>query len=245
MPSDVFLRVIILDKFRKKQLKKFASSIKIHFENLKLLDQAFYHSSYINESSEICEDNEKLEFLGDSVLALVTVEYLYLKYPGKTEGELSRLKSLLVSSTALFQFASQIKLSDYLLLGKGEEQSGGKKRMSLLADTFEALLGAIYLDGGLKPARKFIIPLLEDYLSKIERQEHVRDYKTCFQLYVQQKFKTVPIYKTVKESGPDHAKIFFVEVLINSEICGKGKGKSKKNAQQAAAKEAIKKLGFE
>ncbi len=234
-----------MERGRKKLLKEFLHNNKLSVKDLSKFDQAFYHSSYINESSNVQEDNEKLEFLGDAVLALITVEFLYNRFPDKNEGDLSRLKSMLVSANALSSFAQEIELSRYLLLGRGEEQSGGKMRFSLLADTFEAVLGALYLDSGIKQVRKFILPLLEGYLEKIEKKEHVRDYKTSFQLHVQQKFKTIPIYKTVKESGPDHAKIFFVEVIINNKVCGKGKGKSKKNAQQNAAKKAIEEMGFE
>ncbi len=234
-----------MDFHRNKLLVEFLSNSNLTVNSLQNIDQAFYHSSYINENDNAVDDNEKLEFLGDAVLALITVDYLYKKFPDKSEGELSRLKSMLVSANALAGFAKTINLSRYLLLGKGEEQSGGKKRSSLLADTFEAVLGALYLDSGIDQVRGFVLPLLQDYLCKIEKREHVRDYKTCFQLYVQQRFKTVPIYKTVRESGPDHAKLFFVEVVINNEVCGLGKGKSKKNAQQNAAKEAIEKFGFE
>lgn len=235
----------VLEKEREKLLKRFLNSIEITFGNLNLLNQAFFHSSYINECQDRICDNEKLEFLGDSVLSLVTVEFLYLKYQNKSEGELSRLKSLLVSANTLCEFAHQIHLSEYLLLGKGETKSGGQQRPSLLADTFEAVLGALYLDSGIDTVREFIIPLLDEYIDKIERCEHSKDYKTALQLYVQQKYKSVPIYKTVKESGPDHAKTFYIHVFVNDTLCGTGKGQNKKNAQQEAAKDAIVRLGFE
>ena len=236
------LEGIVMDERRRKALREFQDDCNISFSDVKLLNQAFFHSSYINENSNVFCDNEKLEFLGDAVLALITVDHLYKSFPDRSEGELSRLKSTLVSAATLSEFGKKINLSKYLLLGRGEKKCGGQARPSLIADTFEALLGAMYLDSGISQARDFVVPFLQEYIKKIEESNHVKDYKTCFQLFVQQKFKTIPIYETVDEAGPDHAKVFFVRVVINERICGHGKGKSKKTAQQEAAKDAIEKI---
>jgi len=233
-----------VDEKRKNIIFDFLSKLNLSVKDIDLINQAFLHSSYINEVDGCGECNEKLEFLGDSVLALITVEYLYKQYPDKKEGELSRLKSILVSEATLSDFASEIDIAKLILLGKGEELSGGLRRPSLLADAFEAFLGALYLDMGIEQLHILIMPMLNRALNKIKKDEHHYDFKTCFQLYAQQKYKTIPTYFVLNENGPDHDKIFFVQVSICGRIYGKGQGKSKKRAEQDAAKNAIENLGL-
>ncbi len=232
----------ILNETRLNNLMEFQENVGIKFDDINLLNVSLAHSSYVNEILSDMQDNEKLEFLGDSVLALIVNEYLYNKYPEKLEGQLSKLKSIVVSEHSLAEIARSIDLGKYLLLGKGERQYGGAERSAILADAMEAVLGAYYLDSGLEKAREFILPHIIKELNKINKNEHKKDYKTSLQLFVQQKYKSCPLYKTIKEEGPDHNKIFYVNVYIENEEYGMGNGNNKKSAQQRAAKDALKRL---
>lgn len=219
-------------------------TIGYQFNDKELLEQALSHSSYANESKETRFSNERLEFLGDSVLSLVVSQYIFEHFRKLPEGELTKMRASLVCEKSLHQFAVQIRLGEHMLLGKGEENTGGRERVSILADAFEALIAAIFIDGGMNAARDFIhaIVLSEENLNKVQNS---RDYKTILQEIVQKNPEERVEYKLIKQSGPDHNKVFSVGVFLNSNIIGSGKGKSKKQAEQLAAKEAIALMGYE
>lgn len=222
---------------RVRSLQKLSKKIGIKFSKVEYYNTAFIHSSYKNENQEILEDNERLEFLGDSVLGLVAARSLFRKYPKANEGELSRIKSRIVSTPILNSISEKLELSEYLLLGKGEKNSLGKGRRKLSANLFESLVGAIYLDQGFEIAERFILRHLSEFVENPEKEESVRDYKTQLQEYSQKHFKILPIYRTKSESGPDHAKTFQVVVRIRDQWEASGSGVSKKSAEQNAAKE--------
>ena len=212
------------------------------FRNQELLREALNHSSYANEHrSQGLGSNERLEFLGDSVLGVTVADFLYRHFPDMPEGDLSKLRSSLVCTQSLSDFARQISLGDYLFLGKGESNTGGADRSSILENAFEALIAAVYLDGGMENAEKFVLA----FLSPAVETHHInfKDYKTTLQEVVQQNPDENVNYVLVGESGPDHNKVFEVEVHLNSNVIGKGKGRSKKSAEQEAAKEALKLMG--
>lgn len=210
------------------------------FKNQDLILTALTHSSYANEAKDKkCRDNERLEFLGDSVLGVVTTTYLYNKYPNTMEGELTKMRAGLVCEGALCECARKIKLGDFLRLGKGEEAGGGRKRDSILADAFEAVIGAIYLDAGLEAAREFV----HTYVLGNEKGT-ISDYKTTLQEIVQKNHGEILSYRLLGADGPDHDKKFKVEVLLNSNVIGHGEGHSKKEAEQMAAKEALELMGL-
>lgn len=225
----------------KSSLLTLCQSIGITFNRLSLLEQALTHSSYVNELKEPGNDNERLEFLGDAVLELAMSTYLFQKYPEAEEGELSKLRAQYVCEPALTFYAQTIKLGDYLRLGKGEEASGGRERPAILADAFEATLGAIYLDQGFTAAyeflKKVVFKQLDDGLT-IE----FKDYKSKLQELVQADSNRSIHYKTVSEVGPAHNRTFTVEVYMDNILMGVGSGHSKKEAEQQAAKEALEKV---
>ncbi len=215
--------------------------IKYKFKDKELLREALTHSSYANEKRN-GKCNERMEFLGDAVLSIVTAELLYSKFPDMPEGELSKLRSSLVCTAGLSGFAKEIDLGDFILLGKGEENTGGRSRPSILENTFEALIAAIYLDGGMDKAKNHILRFLNKALET--HQINFRDYKTALQELVQQNPDETLNYVIVGESGPDHDKRFDVEVHLNSNVIGKGTGRSKKQAEQEAAREALRLMGI-
>ena len=202
-----------------------------------LLETALTHTSYANESRTPVKHNERLEFLGDSVLQIVSADYLFHAYADRPEGDLTRIRASLVSEGALFQFAQEIDLGEYLRLGRGEERCGGRTRPSVVSDAFEAVIAALYLDGGMEVARKFILPFIT------EGKHAEADYKTRLQEIVQQNPEERLSYVVESESGPDHDKHFVVAVRFNSDRVARGEGRSKKAAEQCAAKEALKLLG--
>ena len=206
------------------------------FKNPELLEIALTHTSYANESRTPVKHNERLEFLGDSVLSVVVADYLFHQ-SGRPEGELTRMRASLVSEDALFQFAQEIQLGEYLRLGHGEDLGGGRSRPSVVSDAFEAVIAALYLDGGMDVARKFILPFIT------EGKHAEADYKTRLQEIVQQNPEERLSYVVESESGPDHDKHFVVAVRFNSDRVARGEGRSKKAAEQCAAKEALKLLG--
>ncbi|MBQ2676037.1 MAG: ribonuclease III [Clostridia bacterium] len=212
------------------------------FKNKAFLKQALTHSSYANEAKNPRMSNERLEFLGDSVLSLVVSDYIYNNFE-IAEGELTKLRASLVCEKALFDFAKQLQLGDFILLGKGEMQNGGNQRSSILADAFEAVIAAIYMDGGMEPARKFILKFVLDDLND-RRKISFKDYKTQLQEIIQKNPEERLEYVLVGESGPDHNKKFTVEIRLNSNVIAVGEGKSKKDAEQAAAGEALKLMGL-
>jgi len=213
------------------------------FRDKKLLRIALTHSSFANEhGGSIEEYNERLEFLGDAVLELVTSEYLYTHLPEQPEGCLTRTRAIIVRGQALAAYANRINLNRFLLLGKGEESSGGRKRASILANTFEAVIGAIYLDGGLEKAKRFIERFVIKTAGNLEKQNFLYDCKTALQEEIQSTTGETIEYRILEELGPDHDKTFHVQVVIGNRPMGEGTGKSKKEAEQKAARQALGKL---
>lgn len=213
-------------------------NLQYKFKDKNLLIHALTHSSYANELRDPRACNERLEFLGDSVLSVVVADYLYKTYPDKPEGELTKLRASLVCEKSLCEFSKKLCIGDYLRLGKGEDLNGGRNRPSILADAFEAVLAAMYLDGGMEVARKHIMRFVLDELEHTE-DEVFKDYKTSLQEIIQQNPEEQLTYVLTSESGPDHDKSFTVEVHLNSNIIGSGTGKNKKQAEQEAAKQAL------
>ena len=211
------------------------------FKNEKLLKCAFTHISYANERG--VESNQRLEFLGDSVLSFVVAEKLYSLYPKADEGALTEMRAALVCEKSLAAFAREIELGKFLFLGKGEQQNGGRERPSILADAFEALLAAIYLDGGMEVARNHVMRFVKDEIKNHTVEEAFHDYKTQLQEIIQKNPGEELSYILVAEEGPDHDKNFTVEVRLNSNVIGQGSGHSKKQAEQSAAKKALELMG--
>ncbi len=208
---------------------------------------ALTHSSYANEmkaKNEVAECNERLEFLGDSVLSFVTSEYLYGNLREHPEGDLSRIRASSVCEKALHKLAAEINLGSYLLLGKGEENTNGRSRPSILADAFEALIAAIYLDGGIESVKKFLLPKMIGAIDTVMKTGNDLDYKTALQEIVQKEKGELLEYVIISESGPAHAKVFTVEARLNGNVIGRGEGSSKRNAEQSAAKEALTLFGI-
>ncbi len=214
--------------------------ISYRFSDSQLLQKAMVHASRANEKKgKKVEHNERLEFLGDAVLQLVVSEYLYKEYPKVDEGTLTKMRASVVNEQVLAQAADQIDLGQYIQLGKGEERSGGRHRPSLLADTMEALIGALFLDSGLEITRQFILSRLSHSLDAVESGKYRRDYKTTLQELIQKESGRSLQYHMIAQHGPDHDKEFDVQVESNGTILGTGTGKTKKDAEQAAAKEAL------
>jgi len=228
----------------KTNLSQVEKAIGIEFTNKDLLRQALIHSSYAYEHTENGpSDNEVLEFLGDSVVGLITADFFCATFAGLTEGDLSKYKSVAAGTEALSEFAREKKLYKYVFLGKGEEKSGGRKKRTILAGTFEALLGAVYLDKGYEEAKKFLRPMLQKSFRKTDPGHLViNNYKSALQEYFQKENLPAPSYRTVTSVGPDHSKTFFVEVYQGHYPLAKAKGYSKKNAEQNAAQKALKNL---
>lgn len=208
------------------------------FKDRHLMALAFVHRSHVNEHKEVLNHNERLEFLGDSVLGMLIADYLYRYLPSTPEGELSVLRSRLVEASSCYSYIQKQELGQYLLLGKGERMNDGRGRESILADLFEAIIGAIYLDGGLEAAKRFLFKNFSTEIDAILKNP-VQNYKALLQDFCQKKYQQTPIYKVVSEEGPDHSKIFKISVHINEEMLGVGQGSSKKEAQQNAAADAL------
>lgn len=222
-------------------LQDLQTTIGITFTNQHLLEQAFVHRSFLNESRDFNESNERLEFLGDAVLSFITSHYLYAAYPEFPEGTLTNIRSTLVKTKSLAEAATALRLGELLKLSRGEESSGGRTNESLLADCFEALLGAIFLDQGVEVARTYLNAVLLPRSKDIVTSKSYVDYKSLLQEKVQEQTKISPVYRVVKSEGPDHNKTFWVEVLSGESVLGNGKGKSKQEAEQAAAASALEK----
>lgn len=227
-----------------KNWDSFEKKIKYRFQNKELLQVALTHRSFAYESQEEdYSDNEVLEFLGDSVLGLVVADFLVSAYPGVSEGELSKLKSIVASTSSLSSFAQRIKLDRYILLGKGEEKSGGRNKNSILAGAYEALVAAIYLDGGFLRSKDFIMSHLKPFFKKINVTKFfVNNYKSALQEHFQKENLPAPNYKMITTRGPDHKKQFTVEVFQRKKSLAKATGSSKKEAEQKAAQKALKNL---
>jgi len=217
----------------------------IVFKNTDLLRQAFVHRSYLNENKWYAlGHNERLEFLGDAVLELAVTDYLYDKFPDKTEGDLTSYRSALVNANTCAEVANVLGVNDYLLLSKGESKDIGRARTFILANTLEAIIGAIYIDQGYEVAKKFISDHILNRINDIIKDKTWIDAKSLFQEKAQEEVGITPLYKTMKESGPDHDKHFTVGVYLNKELVGTGEGKSKQDAEQEAAKKALENKGW-
>lgn len=219
-------------------LKDLQNKIEIKFENIKLLHIALTHSSYANEKKRI-QYNERLEFLGDSVLQLVITEYLFMNYKDKSEGELSKKRALIVCENSLFSIAKNLELGEYIKMSKGEELTGGRERISILADAVEALIASIYLDKGIDVVREFILKNFYNIVEKAMKDETILDYKTKLQEIIQKDGDIQINYILIKHEGPPHRRKFYTEVKIKDNVLGYGIGYSKKESEQNAAKKAI------
>ena len=225
-------------------LEKLQQKIGYKFKNEKLLYEALSHSSFANENKKSRNSNERLEFLGDSVLSIVVSDYIFKHFTHIPEGELTKLRASLVCESSLFEFAKKIDLGNHIFLGKGEEMTGGRERPSIISDAFVAVIAAIYLDGGMPAVTPYILSFIpEDITPKGSAAFH--DYKTSLQEIIQKNPEEKIEYYLKSESGPDHDKKFTVQVLLNHNVIGEGTGRSKKNAEQAAAKEALSLMGID
>jgi len=237
------LSSFIIKPARRKELRKLEETLHVRFRRLQFLEEALSHSSFVNEMPEPGHShNEKLEFLGDAVLELVISHELFGNYPAYYEGELTKLRAAVVSKPTLARIAKNMRIGAYIRLGKGEELGGGRKRNSLLADALEAIIGSVYLDRGLKAAREFVIRHFSEEIERLDHDRHKMDFKSILQEITQSKFQSLPRYTVVSEDGPPHDRIYEVLLRINDESYGTGRGRNKKEAQQDAARRALKKL---
>jgi len=218
---------------------QFNQRVGLGFKNLTLLTRALTHRSYINENPDAIEDNERLEFLGDAVLDFIVGAWLYHHYPEMAEGDLTLVRTAMVRTEQLAEFARMIKLGDVMLLGQGEIASGGRTRNALLCAGFEALIGSYYLDQGIKSVETFFEPYLVQALNEVLVDGQPRDPKSLLQEWTQARGLNPPVYETINETGPDHEKVFEVKVIVKENVSGRGKGNSKREASKKAAKEAL------
>lgn len=234
-----------IESQRLAQIKEFSRLLQIPFQNYELLHQALIHTSFANESKEPgVQHNERLEFLGDAVLDLAVGEVLFRQFPHLPEGELTKARARIVCEPTLANSATKLGIGSYLLLGKGETASGGRQRISILADAFEAVIGAIYLDSGYTNACRFIVEHLQGELNLVKSGEYANDHKTLLQEVIQRQGEQKISYDVMNEEGPDHDKTFMVAVCVNGKPLGSGQGKSKKEAEQNAAKQALEKFNL-
>lgn len=231
--------VYAMTEKRRAELVRLSEQMRVPFSNLALLDEALTHPSYTNEAKNAIPHNERLEFLGDAVLELASSTYLYARFPECSEGELTKMRASLVQSETLAHLARQLDLGSYLLLGRGELHNGGADRQNNLENAFEAVIGAVYLDGGWETACDYVARQLADEVQLVQRTHVMRDYKTALQELVQQKRHATISYKLIAETGPDHDKRFTTRVLIDGQSMGEGTGRSKKEAEQHAAAAAL------
>lgn len=228
---------------RRDELRRFASALGLTFADLALFGRALTHDSYLNEHpGEPLEDNERLEFLGDAVLDFLAAEWLYARLPDEAEGKLTQLRAALVRNDALARIAGALGVGPMLLMGRGEADHGGRKRPRNLGGALEAILGALYLDGGLGAARAFITPHFEELLAAILREATAKDAKSRLNEWSQKAMGREPVYRDIEMSGPEHAPAFVIEVWIGDEVYGKGAGRSKREASHAAASAALEAL---
>ena len=223
---------------------EFARQAGLVFRDPSLLLRALTHRSYINEHPDALEDNERLEFLGDAALDFLSAAWLYNHFPEMDEGQLTRLRSSLVCTEQLSKFASEIHLGEALLLGQGESMAGGRERRTLLCDAFEALVGALFLDGGIERVREFIEPRLQETMKHTFQERSLIDARSMLQMWAQAEMGVTPEYKTLDAYGPDHAREFVVQVLVRNQVQGQGHGRSKQEAAQNAAEDALKRIGY-
>lgn len=236
----------MLSKERERELLSFTKDNNLHFNNLRLLNLAFTHTSYANEHKGAVDNNERLEFLGDAVLGMITAEYLFSSFDRFHEGEFSKIKSVVVSEQSLSEVASAMHFERYLLVGHGEFSQGGTRKKAIQADAMEAVIAALYLDQGLEAAKNFVLSFIPVQVDKVlKNQVSYKDYKTVLQEYYQKKRGKVPTYQLVSQVGPDHDQVFSVTVSMGTKTFGPAEGKNKKSAEQAAAKMALIALGLE
>lgn len=228
-----------MDIHRREALRSLEEDLGYIFEQTSLLDQAMVHKSYANETETEADHNERLEFIGDSVLGLSVARLLYDLKPTLNEGDMSRIRAYLVKEETLATLARSFDLGDHLKLGKGEQASGGEDKSSILADAFEALVGAIYLDGGFELAFTFVESIYSPVIEEAGTSVISRDYKTRLQEYCQARYKKAPTYKHIEATGPDHMRQFVVEVVLGTRTLARGRGGSKKEAEQDAARHAL------
>jgi len=236
------MRAPAISSDRERELLVFIRESHIIISNLELLNLAFTHRSYANETSEMVDNNERLEFLGDSVLGMCVADWLFRNLPAKAEGDFSKIKSVVVSEDSLAMIARKLHVDKYLLIGKGEENTGGRDKKALLADCMEALFAACYLDSGFEAAKSFVMRYLAQQIRAVLDDDYHRDYKTSLQEYMQKRWRKVPSYTLVKKTGPEHDYTFFVEVDVNGKVFGPASGVNKKQAEQMAAKLAYDQL---
>lgn len=227
---------------RKQELSLFQKQAEIKFKNITLLNLAFCHRSFANESVDDIDNNERLEFLGDSVLGLIVADWLFTHLPNSDEGDFSRIKSFVVNEESLAKIAKSLRVDNFILIGKGEEFSGGRNKKALLADCMEAIFGAYYLDSGFKASKELIQRLLLPEIRMVLMNKHRKDYKTLLQEYAQKEFKHYPRYEVVKTTGPEHDHTFWIKVSVQKRSFGPASGASKKEAEQAVAEIAYKAL---
>lgn len=232
-------------KKEKNRLAELENSLNYKFNDISLLNLAMTHSSYANEHRlGVVENNERLEFLGDTILNLVVSQYLYKKYPNHPEGELTKIRAKVVCEYSLAYVAKKINTGKFLLLGRGEEATGGRDRESILADAAEAIVGALYMDSDFETTSSILLNLFEsDIVRAVAKGDLFNDFKTELQEFVQKNGKSNMEYMVVKEEGPDHNKKFFIDVFIDGEVIGSGNGRNKKDAEQMAARKALIRLG--
>ena len=242
--SECSENVSELTPARKKILTAFTKTIGIRFKSLELLNLSFMHRSISNESS-LKINNERLEFMGDAVLGAVVADLLYQRLQDRPEGELARIKSVVVSEDVLSAVARELHLNTLLILGRGEELTGGRSKKALLADALEALIGAIYLDSGYKNAVAFISRFISVEIERVLENRHYQDYKSLLQEFCQRTYKNYPDYRLVDRSGPEHSRVFWIEVSVNGHVFGQAEGKSKKAAEREAARLAYEALSSE
>ncbi len=221
---------------------EFVQQAGLHFNDLQLVRRALTHSSYVNENPEIQEDNERLEFLGDAAIDFLIASWIYRHYPEMDEGQLTRLRSALVRTEQLAAFAEEIHLGEAVLLGHGEEASGGRARQALLCDAFESIMGALYIDSGLEAVAAFLEPRLPGAVAQAMEDESLMDDRSLLQIWAQAELGETPRYRTIDSTGPDHDREFVVEVSVGEQPAAQGRGKSKQEAAQAAASEALRTL---
>lgn len=228
---------------RKKELIAFCKRLSISFNDLELLDLAFHHRSFSNENTQHRHyNNERLEFLGDSVLGMSTASFLYEDMMENPEGDLARIKSIVVSEASLAPIALTLGIDKMLVLGKGEEMSGGRQKKAILADCVEAVIGAYYLDCGYEAAKKLVLSFIIPEIRKVQQDKGQKDYKTLLQEWFQKKYKAVPVYELVEKIGPDHDRTFRVSVHLKDKVYGPAEGKNKKGAEQNAARLAYEQI---
>lgn len=229
---------------RKQQLQGFCDSLGIRMHDLELLDMALTHTSYAHEAKQTPkpQHNERIEFLGDSVLSVIVSTYMYQNFPDLAEGQLTKLRAHLVCEGSLYEYAKKIQLGAYLRLGKGEELSGGRERPSILADAFESVLGAIYLDQGFEKVQSYLLDMMQQEIDYICRHGIYNDYKTRLQEFLQRDGDVDISYQLMSSTGPEHNKVFTSEVMVQGRVIGEGKGRTKKDSEQHAAQQALAQL---